>query len=161
WNDLAAGMPPGSKRAEVLAHLGWNSEDDFGAATGLLEQALAEAGDAPALCANIHLFLSDKWAAIGDIERSAAESHLAIPDAELAQAGLEIAERLDRGQLTSALLLGCGFAALGLGQADQVREFAGRGIELSRTVGDRVYLLGNQAILGLLDLALGDFAAAA
>jgi len=270
WNDLAAGMPPGPKRAEVLAHLGWNSEDDFDAATRLLEQALAEAGDAPALCANIHLFLSDKWAAIGDIERSAAESHLAIPHAkragdplllasalaqdcywswasgrevdprqldralalehdlesvgnlappsealglclmgtgrldearaafdralgraeaegveyvradvllrlsgiatrtgdprrgaELAQAGLEIAERVDRGQLTSALLLGCGFAALGLGQAGEAREFARRGIELSRTVGDRVYLLGNEAILGLLDLALGDFAAAA
>ena len=81
--------------------------------------------------------------------------------AELAQAGLEIAEQHDLGQLTSAVLFGCGLAALGLGQAGKVREFAERGIGLSRKVGDQVYLLGNEALLGSLDLALGDFAAAA
>ena len=269
-NDLAAIVPPGPRHAEVLAHLGMNSEDDFEASTGLLDQALAEADGAPVLSASIHMFLSDRWAARGDIARARMETHSAVAyaeragaptllapalaqavifdwmcgreaderqldralqlerdlgsvgwhgppsetaglylmgmgrldeaqlaferalaraeaagmeyvrgdvllrlsliatrkgeprrGAELAQAGLEIAEQLDFGQLTSALLFGCGFAALGLGQAGEVRELAGRGIGLSRKVGDQVYLLGNEALLGSLDLALGNLAAAA
>lgn len=81
--------------------------------------------------------------------------------AELAQAGLEIAEQLDLGQLTSALLFGCGFAALQRGQPDTVRQLSRRGLELSRGAGDRVYLLCHEALLGSLDLALADFVAAA
>ncbi len=270
WQNLAAIAAPGPLHAEVLAHLGWNSEDDFEASIRLLEQALAEAGGTPALCANIHLYLSDHWAIRGDSSRALAEGHQAVAyaeragdpvllastlaqdffdswvagrevderqldralelerslglvgrlappsmaaglylmgmgrldearesferalaraeaegveytrgdvllrlsliatrtgeprrGAELAQTGLEIAEQLEFVQLTSALLFGCGFAALGLGQAGEVRELAGRGIELSRKVGDQVYLLGNEALLGSLDLALGNFAAAA
>ena len=65
-NDLAAIVPPGPRHAEVLAHLGMNSEDDFEASTGLLDQAaLAEADAAPVLSASIHVFLSDRWAALG------------------------------------------------------------------------------------------------
>ena len=69
-NDLAAIVPPGPRHAEVLAHLGMNSEDDFEASTGLLDQALAEADGAPVLSASIHMFLSDRWAARGDIARA-------------------------------------------------------------------------------------------
>jgi len=268
--NLASITPPGPKRAEAVAHLGWNSEDDFEASTGLLEQALAEAGEAPALSASIHMFLSDDWAIRGDVARArdhtrralahaeragepallasalaqaffcdwmsgcevderrldralelerslgsvgllgppseaaglylmgmgrldeaqdALERALARAEAEgveyvradvlprlsviatergdpgrgavLAQAGLDIAEQLDLGQLTSALLYGCGFAALQRGDAGAASDCAGRGLALSRKVGDRVYLLCHEALLGSLDLALGNFAAAA
>ena len=74
--------------------------------------------------------------------------------AELGQAALEIAEQLDLGQLTSAVLFGCGFAALQLGKAsDQVRALAQRGRELSCRVGDRGYLRCHQALRGSRDLA--------
>lgn len=268
---LAAITPPGPRHAEVIAHLGWHSEDNYEASTRLLEQALAEADGAPALCASIHAYLSDHWAIRGNPARSRTEAHRALAfaeragdpallasllahaffcdwrcdgraderllqraldlehhlatttdkleppsqvaglylmqvgrldeaqqaleralawaqlhgveyvrsdillrlslvasrrgdprrGAELAQAGLELAEQLDLRQLTSAQLYGCGFAALQLGQPGAVRDFARRGQELSREIGDRVYLRAHQALLGSLDLALGDFTAAA
>jgi ATP/maltotriose-dependent transcriptional regulator MalT len=80
---------------------------------------------------------------------------------ELALAGLEVAEQLDLGQLTGALLYGCGFATLQLGQADAVDEYSRRGEQQARDVGDRVYLRMHQALPGALDLSLGNFAAAA
>lgn len=269
-NHLAQTSAPGPQRAEALAHLGWNSEEDFGASTRLLEEALAEAGDAAGLRASIHFFLSDHWAIRGDVERAAEQANLALADAEragepallasglaqaffydwmcghktderqldraldlerqlgyvglhgppseaaglylmgmgrldeaqaalqralaraeaegveyvradvllrlsmiasqkgdplrgaeLAQAGLGIAEQLGLGQLTSALLFGCGFAALQRGQPAEATQAARRGLELSRAVGDRVYLLNHEWLLGALDLALGNFAAAA
>jgi DNA-binding CsgD family transcriptional regulator len=270
-NHLAAITPPGPRHAEVIAQLGWQSEDDFEASTRLLEEALAEAGEAPALRASIHSFLSDHWAIRGDPERARTEAHRALAFAEragdpallssllahaffcdwryggeaderqlqraldlehhlgltrsqleppsqqaglylmwmgrldeaeqaleralawaeahgveyvradvllrlslvatrmgdprrgteLAQAGLELAEQLDRRQLISAVLYGCGYAALQLGQPGAVRDFARRGQELSREVGDRVFLRAHEALLGALDLALGNFTAAA
>lgn len=81
--------------------------------------------------------------------------------AGLAETALQIAEQLDLAQLTSVVLHGCAFAALHAGQPGAVRELSRRGLELSRRAGDRVYLLCHQALLGALDLALGDFAAAA
>ncbi|HET7017702.1 MAG TPA: AAA family ATPase [Streptosporangiaceae bacterium] len=80
---------------------------------------------------------------------------------ELAQTGLEIAEQLDLGQLTGALLFGCGFAALQLGQPEAVAEYVDRGVQKAREVGDRVFLRMHQALPGALDLARGDFAGAA
>jgi hypothetical protein len=74
--------------------------------------------------------------------------------AERAQAGLDIAEQLGLGQLTGALLFGCGFAALQRGQPAEVIEAARRGLELSRAVGERVYLLCHEWLLGALDLTL-------
>jgi len=264
--DLA---PKGPVRAEALAHLGWNMEDDFPASLELLEEALSESGQVPALRASIHGFLSDHWAIVGDSDRARAETKHALEfaeqsgdpsllgaslgrafyrdwacgydvdqnqidralelertadvvgreppsqwaglylmsvgrldeartaleralaraevegvayvrgdvllrlsmiatrtgdpvrGAELARAGLDMAEQLDLAQLTSALLHGCGLAALCLGQADVVRDCARRGMELSRKVGDRVYLLANDSLLGSLELALGDVASAA
>ncbi len=268
--DLAAIAPPGPRHAEVLAHLGWHSEDDFEASTRLLEQALAEAGGAPELSASIRFFLSDNWAIRGDIERARIEAHRAVAYVEradapallasglaqaffldwmcgreaderqldralelernlgrvgllgppsmtaglylmgmgrmeqaqeafgralaraeaegieyirsdvllrlsviavrtgrpgqgtaLAQSALEIAEQLDLAQLTSVVLHGCAFAALALGQAGPAGEISRRGLELSRKAGDRVYLLCHEALLGSIDLVLGDYAAAA
>jgi ATP/maltotriose-dependent transcriptional regulator MalT len=77
---------------------------------------------------------------------------------ELAQAGLEIAEQLDLGQLTGALLFGCGFAALLLGDSEAVADYVGRGVKQADEVGDRVFLRMHQALPGALDLARGDFA---
>jgi DNA-binding CsgD family transcriptional regulator len=270
-NNLADSTPPGPQHAEVIAELGWESEDDFEASTRLLEQALAEAGEAPALCASIHIFLSDQWAILGDVTRAREEAHRALEFAEraddsallapllakaffndwrcgrevdesqleraldlerqvaylmnaieppsqqagvylmgagrmneaaeafervlaraeaegleylhadiqrrlsliasctgdphrgleLARAGLDLAEQLDRGQLASALLYACAFAALQLGQPAAVIEFTRRGQELSRKVGDRVFLRGHDIHPGALDVALGNYAAAA
>ncbi len=81
--------------------------------------------------------------------------------AELAAAGLQIAEQLDMGQLTSALSYACGLAALQQGRPDDARACARRGLELSASAGDRVYLFSNEALLGAIDLACGDYAAAA
>ena len=81
--------------------------------------------------------------------------------AELAAAGLDIAEQLDLSQLVSALLYGCGRAALQLGDVETVRAVARRGTELATQSGDRPYVLSYQGLLGSLDLALGEYAAAA
>jgi DNA-binding CsgD family transcriptional regulator/tetratricopeptide (TPR) repeat protein len=269
--DLAASTSPGPLHAEVIAHLGWNSEDDFEASIVLLEQALAEAGEAPELCASIHSFLSDHWAIVGDVTRARTEAYRALEFAEragdaallapllshafmcdwrcgrevderqldraldlerqvtslmnqleppsqtagmylmrvgrldeaavaleraharaeaegveyvqadvlrllsvvttcmgdprrgleLAQAGLDLAEQLDRGQLASALLYACAFAALQLGQPGAVMEFTRRGQELSRKAGDQVFLRCHDIHPGELDVALGNNAAAA
>ena len=268
--DLAAETPAGPRHAEVIAHLAWHDEDDFGASTRLLEDALAEAGDSPALRATIQSFLADHWAITGNPERArsaalealqlaeqtddlgllasllafaffcdvrcgvtvdegqlrralALEHHIGpiriqqeppsqlagiyltglgrldearrsleqamawaeangseyvradvylrmsivatrtgapAHGADLAQAGLEIAEQLDLSQLTSAVLYGCGFAALHRGQPAGVRDAARRGQELSRSVGDHVFLGAHERLLGSLDLALGNTEAA-
>jgi DNA-binding CsgD family transcriptional regulator len=270
-NDLADSTPPGPQHAEVIAQLGWITEDDYEASTRLLEQALAEAGEAPGLCARIHSFLSDHWAVRGDVARARAEAYRALPYAEragdpallapllahafawdwrcgreaderqltralelesrlampidrlqppshvagmylmragrldeaadafervlaraeaegvefvradtlrllsaistlmgnprrgleLAQVGLDLAEQLDNGQLASALLYACAFAALQLGQLGAVAELTRRGQELSRKVGDQVFLRCHEIHLGELDMALGNWAAAA
>jgi len=269
-NDLAASMPPGPQHAAVIAELGWNNEDDLEEGSRLLEQALAEAGEAPALCASIHIFLSDHWAIRGDVTMARTEAYRALECAErtgdpallapllakvffndwrcdrevderqleraldlerqaaslmnameppsqmagmylmrvgrmdeaaealervlaraeaegveylradlqrllsviascagdphrgmeLAQAGLGLAEQLDRGQLASAELYACAFAALQLGQPDAVIEFTRRGQELSRKVGDRIFLRCHEIHPGELDVALGNYAAA-
>lgn len=268
---LAGITPPGPLHAEALAYLGWYTEDDFGTSTRLLAQALAEAGEAPALSATIHSFLSDRWAVRGDPAQARAEAYRALAAAEhagqpallasllahaflcdwrcdgaadetqleralelerhasparfpmelpsqvagmylmqrgrldeaeqaleralaraetdgveysrsdvllrlsfiatwkgdpgrgagLAGAGLDIAEQLGSGQLASALLYGCGYAALLHGQASVVTDCASRGQELSRQVGDQAFLHCHELLLGSLDLALGNYAAAA
>ncbi len=81
--------------------------------------------------------------------------------ASLAANGLEIAEQLDLPRVTVSLLYGCASAALLLGQADRVRDLASRGLELAQRTGDKPYVVCHQAMLGSLDLALGDYPAAA
>jgi DNA-binding CsgD family transcriptional regulator/tetratricopeptide (TPR) repeat protein len=91
----------------------------------------------------------------------AARKGESLRAAELAATGLDIAEQLDLGQLTSALLYGCGLAALQLGRVHEVRECARRGLELSVAAGDKAYLFGHRELLGALDLAMGNHSAAA
>jgi len=269
--DLAEAAPPGPRHAEVLAYLGWLTEDDLPGSIRQLEAALAEAGDSPILRARIHAYLSDFRAMRGDHPGARDDAHRALefaeqtddqaltacllahaflcdfrcglpPDErqleraldlerglsqlseseleppseaaglylnamgrldearqmfesvlaraeaegieyvradmlnrlsqlvsrigdpkrglELAQTGLEIAEQLDLGQLTGALLFGCGFAALQLGQPEAVADYVSRGVQKATEVGDRVFLRMHQALPGALDLARGDFAAA-
>jgi ATP/maltotriose-dependent transcriptional regulator MalT len=269
--ELAAATPPGLRHAEVVAQLGWIHDDDYEAAIRLLEEALAEAGGDPELCARIHSYLSDHWAVQGDIARARAQAYQALAYAEragdrallaallahafgcdwrsgreaderqlaralelerqlavpsshlappsqvagmylmragrldeaaealervlaraeadgveyvradtlrllsaiatcmgdphrgmaLAQTGLDLAEQLDSGQLASAQLYACAFAALGLGQPAEVAELTRRGQDLSRKVGDQVFLRCHDIHLGELDLMLGNHAAAA
>jgi DNA-binding CsgD family transcriptional regulator len=271
--ELVASMPPGPGRAEALSQLGWLRKDDSGtAATALLEQALAEAGDDPVRTAGIHCALADTWSERGDQLRSLAEAHQALADAEraddatvlayslaivvlqgfvcgaevderrleralelerkiggrvflrtvppswvagychlvagqldeaeqellrvlswadaegvelfrasallrlsqlagyrgelqkaadLAAEGLENAEQRDLPQFVSALLYGCAQAALHLGQAAAVRDLSKQGLEMARRAGDRPYAIYHQALLGSLDLVLGDYPAAA
>ncbi len=81
--------------------------------------------------------------------------------AELAAEGLEIAEQLDLRRPTIALLYAYAFALLQLGQTDKVRALARRGLELAQQTGDLPYVVCHQALLGSVDLALGDYRAAA
>jgi DNA-binding CsgD family transcriptional regulator/tetratricopeptide (TPR) repeat protein len=111
----------------------------------------AEADGAEYWRADVMLRLSLVAARTGDSRRAAA----------LAAAGLDIAEQLDLRQLTSALLYGCGLAALQLGQADHARDLARRGLALSAAAGDRTYLFWHEELLGAIDLAAGDYRGAA
>jgi DNA-binding CsgD family transcriptional regulator len=268
--QLAASIPAGPERAEALSQLGWLHVDDFAAATALLEQALAEAGDDPARTAGIRFSLYEIWARRGDHLRARAAARQALADAErsgdrallascLAQAcladllcgadvdrqqleralelersvgslllrtspsqvagvwhfvqgrleeaeaaqrralaraetdgleywradmllalsstagrrgdaaqaaqlaadGLQIAEQLGLPRPTITLLYGSASAALLLGQVQAVRDLAGKGMELAQSAGDRIYVIAHQALLGSLELALGDYPAAA
>lgn len=269
--QLIATAAPGPERARALSQLASLREDDLAAAAGLLGRALAEAGEDPALAAEIHLGLSASWLshdsgqqpardearkALADAELSGdpamiaaalvqvffcnlvcgkavserqldralelertvssaslptspagvagiwhftqgrldgaeavlrgqlarAEMHGAeysradiltrlslvagrradaAAAAELAAAGLEIAELLDLPRLMRALLLAAGRAALQLGQADRVRDLARRGIEAARRSGELPYVALHEGLLGSLDLALGDSGSAA
>jgi DNA-binding CsgD family transcriptional regulator len=267
---LSATMPRGSARAEALSQLGWLHADDFVAATGLLERALAEMGDDPVLAADIRISLSDIWSNRGDQARALTEARLAMADAErsgdpaliasaltlvfdaswmsgahvdeallaraleleptvrssglryspsrsvgiycylrgdldgaeaamqrvleraeadgieewradmllrlsqvarrrgdaaraldLASSALDIAEQLDLPRPTCSALYSRAAAALQLGQAETVRDLAGRGLELARQTSDTPLAVCYQALLGSLDLALGDYLAAA
>jgi DNA-binding NarL/FixJ family response regulator len=77
------------------------------------------------------------------------------------QHGLEVAEQLDLHQIESALACGCGLVALWRGRPDDARGLAQRGLDLSTATGDEVYVLCNSALLGAVDLTLGDHGLAA
>jgi DNA-binding CsgD family transcriptional regulator len=68
-----------------------------------------------------------------------------------------VAEQLGLEQLTSALLYGCGLAALYRGRPEEARRLAQRGIELSGSVGDEVYTTSNEALIGFVELVSGDY----
>jgi DNA-binding CsgD family transcriptional regulator len=268
--QLTATMPAGPGRSEAMRQLGLLLEHDYRRATGLMEQALAEAGDDPARTSVIQMDLADIWSIRGDpgravacarqghagaervgdpallasalarlfelawihgagvderqldraleLEREAGRLLLATPPswvagwyalsqgrlaaaetllrqmlgraetegveywrahvlsrlsriallrgdpagaAGLAEEGLAIAEQLDMPHTTSALLYAFGLVAVHQGQAGPVRDLSGRGAELSRRIGDAAYVVLHQALPGSLDLALGDYPAAA
>ena len=87
----------------------------------------------------------------GDLEKAA----------ELSAEALEIAEQLDLPRPVVSALYACASAALLLGQAAKVQDLARRGIELAERTGDRPYATFHEALLGSLDLALGDHPGAA
>ncbi len=140
--------PPSQAAGWYLVSMG-----RFGDAEAVLRRALAraEADGAEYRRANILLRLSLLAAGCGESGRAA----------EVAATGLEIAEQLDLTQLVAALLYASGVAALQLGQDEEVRALAGRGLELSRAAGDPHYSFYHEALLGSLDLAAGAYPAAA
>ena len=81
--------------------------------------------------------------------------------AELAAEGLDATEQAGVSQTIAALLYACGEAAVHLGQADAAMDFSRRGAELARQAGESPFLLLNSALPGTLDLALGNYPAAA
>jgi DNA-binding NarL/FixJ family response regulator len=81
--------------------------------------------------------------------------------AELAAESLEVAEQLELAHMTCAALHGCASAALLLGDADSARELAIRGAEFAERTPDPPFVVLHEALLGSIDLALGDYPAAA
>jgi DNA-binding CsgD family transcriptional regulator/energy-coupling factor transporter ATP-binding protein EcfA2 len=74
--------PAGPRRAEALSLLGGLQQDDYPAATDLLQQALAEAeGDTP-LTVDIRLRLSESWMLRGNQEHARQEARRSAIDAE-------------------------------------------------------------------------------
>jgi DNA-binding CsgD family transcriptional regulator len=140
--------PPSQVAGVYLTHVGRLAEAEIALRRAL---ARAEANGVEYWQADVLQRLSVLAGRRGELSRAT----------ELAAAGLQIAEQLDMGQLTSALSYACGLAALQEGRADQARACARRGLELSAGAGDRTYLFGNEALLGAIDLACGDYAAAA
>jgi len=80
--------------------------------------------------------------------------------ARLAADGYECAEQLGREQDMSALLYAGALVAASLGRVDEARAAADRGTELSERCGDQAFRLQHLAVLGFLDLSVGDAAAA-
>jgi hypothetical protein len=89
--------PPGHQRARLLQRLGQvhYHEDSWATAQELLAQALAEAGDNPALCCEIQQGLAFAGHVRGDIPAAAAR----------ARAALELAERAADPRLVSESLV--------------------------------------------------------
>jgi DNA-binding CsgD family transcriptional regulator len=81
--------------------------------------------------------------------------------AGLAAEALEIAEQLDLTHMISGALYAQAGAALLRGDVAAVRVLAERGATLARACGAQPNLILNRSLLGSLDLALGDYLAAA
>jgi ATP/maltotriose-dependent transcriptional regulator MalT len=80
---------------------------------------------------------------------------------DYAATAAELAEQL--GELHFAGMI-CAYRAqleLGSGLVEQARATAERGLERSRGIGDEIYTVFNLAVLGAVELALGDLQAAA
>src|SRR5262249_31215031 len=74
--------------------------------------------------------------------------------------GYEHAEQMGREQDMSAHLYASALVDAHLGRVEATRDVAGRGIALSEHCGDEVFRLQHVAVLGFLELSLGDAAAA-
>jgi ATP/maltotriose-dependent transcriptional regulator MalT len=77
-----------------------------------------------------------------------------------AEDGYECAEQLGREQDMSALLYARALVYACRGLVEEARAAAQRGIALSESCGDEVFQLQNLAVLGFLELSIGDAAAA-
>lgn len=82
--QLTRSMPPGPERSDALWQLGLVLEHDYRRATGLMEQALAEAGDDPARTAVMRMDLADIWSIRGDYRRAIVCVRYGHADAERA-----------------------------------------------------------------------------
>jgi len=94
---------------------------------------------------------------LAELEIRAGDWSLA---ARFAADGYECAEQLGREQDMSALLYASALVAALLGRVDEAGAAAERGIELSESCGDEAFRLQHVAVLGFLDLSVGDAAAA-
>ncbi len=120
-DELVRTLPAGRERAEALQRLAWITVDSV-SSIQLAEQALAEAGDDPALRAEIHAKLA-RLTAIGGDERAV----------EHAQAALELAE--ESGEVD--------ILARAMGERLRRRLLSGGGFD--RPLADRALELGPEA----------------
>ena len=94
-------------------------------------------------------------------------SQLAVCRGELAAAaalageGLECAEQQDQPHSVAALLWACGLAAGYRGDVEAARELAQRGMLAAARTSTPTFQLRNDALLGTIDLAQGNYQAAA
>ncbi len=95
------------------------------------------------------------------LSQLAARRGNAAVAAQLASESLDIAEQLDLPHLTCAALHGCASAAVLLGNSAVASELAQRGAEFAERTGDQPLAVMHQALVGSLELARGDYAAAA
>ena len=80
--------------------------------------------------------------------------------ARYAAEGYECAEQLGREQDMSALLYASALVDVYFGRVEEARAAAQRGIALSESCGDEAFRLQHLAVLGFLELSVGDAAAA-
>jgi DNA-binding CsgD family transcriptional regulator len=126
---------------------------------GLLDEARARMGVS-----------YDRAVSLGDEgATSAALLHLAELEfragnwplaARYAAEGYEHAEQMSREQDMSAHLYASALVDAHLGRVEEARGAAERGIALSESCGDEAFRLQHQAVLGFLELSVGDAAAA-
>ena len=81
--------------------------------------------------------------------------------AALAAEGLECAEQQAEPHVVAALLWACGLAAASRGAVDRAHELALRGMLAAAETSTPTYRLRNEALLGTIDLAQGNYQAAA
>jgi DNA-binding CsgD family transcriptional regulator len=81
--------------------------------------------------------------------------------AELAETGLQTTEQADQPQTIAALLYAGAEAAAHLGQVQAARDLAERGMAMAAQAGDSPYFMRNSGVLGVVDIAVGDYRAAA
>ena len=95
------------------------------------------------------------------LSQIAARRGNAAEAAGLAARALEVAEQLDLAHTITGALYAQACAALLVGDAPAVRRLVQRGTELAEACGARPNLILHRSLLGSLDLALGDYPAAA
>jgi DNA-binding CsgD family transcriptional regulator len=95
------------------------------------------------------------------LSQLAARRGDAAAAAQLASESLDVAEQLDLPHLTCGALHGYASAAVLLGNTAEAIELAQRGAELAERTGDQPLVVMHQALVGSLELARGDYPAAA
>jgi DNA-binding CsgD family transcriptional regulator len=80
---------------------------------------------------------------------------------ELAEEGLQLSEQSDYPQARSALLYCRANVDAHLGRLDAARADAEEGLAVARAGGDEIFTIQNLAVLGFVEISVGDHAAAA